>query len=113
MTLADKQKLFVRLVANLIEFANVRGYEFSFGDAYRDPRLHGNIGEKKAYGHASSNHKRRLAIDLNLFKDNEYLTTDKDHEPIGLYWESLHPLCRWGGRFSDGNHYSLFHDGNK
>jgi hypothetical protein len=113
MTLGNKQRLFVRLIGDLIEFAYVRGYEFTFGDAYRDPRLHGAIGENKGYGHRNSNHKQRLAIDLNLFKDGVYLTTDKDHEPFGVYWESLNPLCRWGGRFNDGNHYSIEHNGMK
>ena len=111
MTLGDKQRLFTRLVADLLEFAHSRGYEITFGDAFRDPRLHGAIGEKKGYGHRNSNHKRKLAIDLNLFLDGEYLTSDKDHEPLGLYWESLNPLCVWGGKFSDGNHYSLKHNG--
>ena len=111
MTLGQKQRLFVRLIGDLIEFAYVRGYGFTFGDAYRDPRLHGALGEKKAYGHRNSNHKQRLAIDLNLFKDGVYLTTDKDHEPLGVYWESLHHDCCWGGRFNDGNHYSMKHNG--
>jgi len=113
MTLGDKQRLFTRLIANLLEFAHSRGYEITFGDAFRDSRLHGAIGEKKGYGHKNSNHKNKLAIDLNLFLDGKYLTTDKDHEPLGLYWESLNPLCRWGGRFADGNHYSLEHGGMK
>lgn len=113
MTLGDKQRLFTRLITNLLDFAHERGYEITLGDAYRDPRLHGQIGEKLAYGHRNSNHKVRLAIDLNLFKDGVYLTTDKDHKPLGLYWESLNPLCRWGGRFKDGNHYSMEHNGNK
>jgi hypothetical protein len=111
MTLGEKQRLFVRLISDLIEFAYVRGYEFSFGDAYRDPRLHGQLGDKQAYGHRNSNHKQRLAIDLNLFKDGVFLTTDKDHEPLGLYWETLHPDCSWGGHFNDGNHYSMKHNG--
>ena len=112
MKLGDKQRLFTRMIANLLEFAHTRGYEVTLGDAYRDPRLHGQVGEKKAYGHKNSCHKLRLAIDLNLFKDGEYLTSDKDHEPLGLYWESSHPLCRWGGRFNDGNHYSFEHNGS-
>jgi len=111
MTLGDKQRLFTRCVASLLEFAHSRGYEVTFGDAFRDPRLHGAMGEKKGYGHRNSNHKKKLAIDLNLFLDGKYLRLDKDHEPLGLYWESLHPLCVWGGRFNDGNHYSLEHNG--
>jgi hypothetical protein len=113
MSLGDKQKKFTRLISNLLDFIHARGYEITFGDAFRDPRIHGHIGKKKAYGHRNSCHKIRLALDLNLFKDGVYLTTDKDHEPFGLYWESLDPDCRWGGRFNDGNHYSLEHNGSK
>lgn len=113
MTLGDKQRLFTRLLANLFDFAHSRGYELTLGDAYRDPRLHGKIGEKIGYGHKFSAHKNRLAIDLNLFFDGQYLTDSKDHEPFGLYWESLNPLCKWGGHFADGNHYSLEHNGIK
>lgn len=103
MQLGEKQRLFVRLVAKLIEYAYAEGYELTFGDAYRSPAV--------KYGHAKSLHRSRLAIDLNLFKEGEYLTETSDHEPLGVFWESLHPLCRWGGRFEDGNHYSITHEG--
>ena len=58
-----------------------------------------------------SNHKVRLALDLNLFKDGRYLSATSDHEPLGEYWESIGGA--WGGRFDDGNHYSLEHEGHK
>lgn len=103
MTLREKQSLFARLVADLIVFAYEHGYELTFGDAYR--------ADYVKHGHPRSLHKKRLAIDLNLFKNGKYLTETKDHHPLGEYWESLHPLCRWGGRFADGNHYSLEHEG--
>jgi hypothetical protein len=32
---------------------------------------------------------------------------------LGKYWKRQHPLCRWGGDFQDGNHYSLEHEGVK
>mgnify|MGYP006090186189 CR=1 FL=1 len=113
ISLGDKQRLFAKLLVKLLDFIHTRDYDLTFGDFYRDPRLHGTVGMKKAYGHRNSNHKVRLAADLNLFKDGVYLTTGKDHEPFGLYWESLHSDCRWGGRFNDGNHYSMEHNGNK
>jgi hypothetical protein len=52
-----------------------------------------------------------LAIDLNLFKDGNFLSATEDHKELGEWWEEQHELCRWGGRFSnaDGNHYSLVH----
>ena len=93
------------MVADLIIYAYSMGYEITLGDAYRDPRLHGDMGIKKGYGSAKSFHKLRLAIDLNLFKDGKYLEGTSDHKPIGEWWESIGGT--WGGRFKDGNHYSL------
>lgn len=111
MGLGDKQRLFTSLISKLIIFAYENGYELTFGDAFRDHRLHGKIGVKLGYGHPKSNHKNRLAVDFNLFKDGKYLTASDDHKELGEYWESLHPDCRWGGRFNDGNHYSMEYQG--
>lgn len=113
MTLGQKQRLFVSLIAKLIAWAYTNGYELTFGDAFRDPRTNGAMGTKLGYGHASSNHKQRLAVDFNLFKDGVFLMGTEDHRPLGEFWESLDPLCKWGGFFNDGNHYSLEHDGIK
>ena len=111
MTLGQKQRKFTRMVADLIIFAYEQGYELTVGDAFRDPRVHGAVGEKKSYSSANSLHKERLAIDLNLFKDGRFLAQSEDHRPLGEYWESLGGS--WGGRFEDGNHYSLEHGGRK
>lgn len=115
MKLGDKQRLFMRLLPRLINHAHRRGYELTIGDAYRDPRVFGEVGERpdSAYGNKYSNHKSRLAVDLNLFKNGKYLTETKDHKFLGEYWEKLHPLTVWGGRFNDGNHYSIEHEGRK
>ncbi|MBA7587578.1 hypothetical protein ES708_29609 [subsurface metagenome] len=86
------------MVALLIAFATVKGYEVTFGDAWA------STGHKK-----SSNHYIRLAIDLNLFKDGLYLTETEDHRELGEFWETIGGS--WGGRYDDGNHYSLEHDG--
>jgi len=113
MKLGKKQELFVRLIHQLKGFIFEQGYDIREGDAFRDPRVHGEWGEKKGYGSAYSVHKLKLANDINLFKDGMYLTKTEDHKVFGEYWESLHPLCRWGGRWNDGNHYSLEHEGKK
>ena len=108
MTLGEKQKALPLMLAKLIIFADKHGYQLTLGDAFRDPRLHGAIGEKKGYGHSKSAHKMRLAIDLNLFINGVYQTTTEAHKPLGEYWESLGGA--WGGRFldrPDGNHYSI------
>ena len=115
MTLGQKQRQFTENVADLIHYAYMIGYELSFGDAFRDPRSHGAMGEQKGYGRANSCHKMRLAIDLNLFKDGVYLNKTEDHRELGEFWKTLHPDNRWGGDFSnpDGNHYSCEHNGFK
>ena len=94
MSLSGQQRQFVKAVGLLITFAYHEGYELTFGDTYPGKHVH----KKNSY------HEKGLAIDLNLFKNGNYLIKTKDHEPLGLFWESIGGS--WGGRFSDGNHYS-------
>lgn len=111
MTLREKQSKFTHMISLLITYAYMRGYELTFGDAYRDPRVFGPNGEKKGYGRRSSNHKRRLAVDFNLFVNGHWIQDSKHeaYEDLGEYWESIGGI--WGGRFNDGNHFSLLHEG--
>ena len=111
VTLSSKQQQFTRMLSKLLVFAHANGYEITLGDAYRDPRVFGPMGTRQGYGESKSAHKHRLAIDLNLFKDGKYLQQTSDHQLLGEYWESLGGA--WGGRFQDGNHYSLEHQGIK
>jgi len=107
MRLGAKQELFMRLLPRLLDKAHELGFEIRGGDLFRDPRSHGEPGQRIAYGRKWSVHKLKLAIDLNLFKDGKWMTETKDHEELGLWWERQHDLCRWGGHYDDGNHYSL------
>lgn len=139
MTLGEKQKLFVRLYSQWLSWALSQGYEFTEGEAFRSdeqaeinvigptgretvarlvqgafPRLAfalRNNGNTK--GIRFTAHGNKLAKDMNLFINGVYQTTTEAWKPLGEYWESLHPLCRWGGRFNDGNHISIEHDGVK
>lgn len=111
LPLGKKQRAFTRMIGNLIVFAYSKGYELSLGDAYRDPRVFGDMGTTRGYGRASSNHKLRLAIDFNLFKDGKYLRATEDYIELGEYWESIGGC--WGGRFNDGNHFSVVHNGRR
>ena len=115
MTLGEKQRVFTLLIAKLVAFAYSEGFELTFGDAYRDPRVHGAVGVKKTYSSANSVHKDRLAVDFNLFKNGKFLTSSEDHKALGTYWKTLHEDCRWGGDFSkpDGNHYSMAWQGRQ
>jgi len=99
----SKQVAFAKMVPRLIDKAFALGYEVTLGDAFRDPRVFGQVGESKGYGSINSKHKQRLAIDLNLFKDGKFLQETTDHKVLGEWWESQGGI--WGGRFKDGNHY--------
>ncbi len=114
MSLGDAQREFSYHVAELIHYIYDHGFKVSLGDAFRDPRSHGDMGEQGVYGRARSAHKQRLAIDLNLFDaDDNYLRHTEAHRQFGDFWKGLHPKNRWGGDFKqkDGNHYSREHWG--
>ena len=98
--LREKQSKFSKMLVLLVIYAEFLGYEITRGDAYAKT------------GHMiDSTHYIKLAQDLNLFKNGRYLKTTKAHLPLGLFWEFLGGS--WGGRFGDGNHYSLEHNGRK
>ena len=107
MTLGKKQELFARLECQLRMRVLLAGYDIRLGHVYRSRE------EAIKFGKENSVHRKKIAIDYNLFKHGTFLTTTAAHRPFGEWWEQQHPLCRWGGRFGDGNHYSLEHNGVK
>ena len=94
--LGAKQELFAQLISQHIVWLYDQGYKVRCGDFFAHDR---HMPE--------SNHYYKLAADLNLFKDGEYLIETEDHLVSGQKWETRHPLCRWGGHYNDGNHYEL------
>ena len=100
MGLGTKQELFSLLMAEHVLWLYEQGYKVRSGDYFA------STGHREG-----SQHYIKLAADLNLFKDGVYLTETEDHRESGEKWETRHELCRWGGRFNDGNHYSLTHWG--
>lgn len=113
MTLREKQSVFILKVAGLIQQAYAMGYELTFGEAYRSPEEAARLA-KIGKGIEKSLHTQRLAIDLNLFKDGVYLSDSAAYKPLGDWWEAQSEPgieCCWGGRFNDGNHFSISHLG--
>ena len=96
--LLKKQKQFTKMIGLLIHWAEEHGYELTFCPEH--------MNHKK-----NSLHYCGLAKDLNLFIGGKYMTTTEAHIPMGEFWESIGGT--WGGRFNDGNHYSLEHGGVK
>jgi hypothetical protein len=92
--------------ARLIDKATELGYELTEGRGYASAKANAADG-----GNPNSLHMFRLAKDFNLFKDGDWLRDTEDHRELGVFWESIGGT--WGGRFNDGNHYSLEHNGMK
>lgn len=115
MTLREKQSIFVNLVAELIFEAQKMGYALTFGETFRCPEEALRLA-KLGKGIKNSLHTQRLAIDLNLFKNGKFMSNTEDHKLLGEWWEAQSfgdIKCTWGGRFNDGNHYSIEHGGRK
>ena len=117
MTLGDKQRLFARLLPRLLDKAQ---------ELYPGAVTIGEVERSKAAaewnaahgrGIKNSLHRLCIAVDLKLFRSFDghwiYLTMTNDYRGLGEWWEQQHELCRWGGRFSDGGHFSLEHEGVK
>lgn len=139
MTLSEKQRLFHRLLTDLQVWGYAQGYEFTFGEAMRSdeqaeinyigpsgrdavaqliergfPKLAArlrNNGKTKSPSYTV--HQDCLAVDLKLFINGIWQSDTEAYRPLGEKWESMHTLCRWGGRFNDGNHFSFEHNGVK
>lgn len=112
MKLGEAQEEFTRLLGKLINEAYSRGYALRIGEGLRTPQqaaLYAASGK----GIANSLHTVKLAMDLNVFKNGQWLTDGEQFKDLGEYWESLSPNCNWGGRFKDGNHFSFSWAGMK
>jgi len=95
MSLVNKQSKFTFALARLLLYAESLGYQVTLGDAYATT------------GHIEGSfHYKRLAIDLNLFIDGEYIRDSRGHDRLGVFWKLLGGS--WGGDFpnKDFNHYS-------
>lgn len=107
MTLRQHQSAFALDVARLIEFAYKNGMEFTFGETYRTEEQQRIYVQKGLSRTMDSWHRKRLAIDLNLFLAGVYITTAEPYRPLGDYWKSLNEHNRWGGDWGlgDANHF--------
>lgn len=102
--LSERQMVFSRKIGVLIQVACEMGFDITLGESYTP--------NPEATGHNRNGvHGLKLAQDLNLFKDGEYLTETEEHKPLGEVWEAMGGT--WGGRFRspDGNHYSMMWKG--
>lgn len=99
MALVTEQAAFLTDVCSLIQWATGCGWTVTGGELHRTAEqqtIYVKTGRSKTM---NSNHLRRLAIDLNFFKDGALVYDDR-LKAIGDFWEGLNPKNRWGGNFS-------------
>lgn len=139
MTLGSRQELFTRLLWQLLAKMINSGYQPRLKEVARPgvvailygydtpkclravellevefPDLAAAIQKvSKVNGSTRSVHLESLAADIDLFRNGLYLSSGAEHKEFGLWWESQHALCCWGGRFGDSNHYSVTPDGKR
>jgi hypothetical protein len=106
MTLGQKQELFALMLPDLLERANELN-PVRIGDTFRDPRVFGQMGKQKGYGHKNSCHKLKLAVDINFVVDG-VLGGEELHEKLHDWWDNQGGANRIP---HDLNHYSLEHNG--
>ena len=133
LTHGERRELFTRLYAELILEVHRRVYQCRNGETLRatvTAIIYGYSPEqcdrleallrpgypeiaaavravRRVAGSMRSVHPDGTAGDLLIFLNGDMLDRSKDYEQFGTWWESQHPLCRWGGRWGDGNHFSV------
>lgn len=118
MTLRQKRVAFTRMIARLIDEAEVLGYEIALNEVLRS-QAQAIANAQAGIGIKASLHLIGLAVDVALYLGGEYLTLSEDYRDLGEWWErqstpELH--FAWGGNFrttKDGNHFSLEHEGRR
>jgi len=100
MSMVDEQNEFLKDVCSLITKAQDMGFQVSGGELFRTAEQQAIYVQKGLSKTQNSNHLRRLAIDLNFFKDGKQVQTKADIQPLGNFWQSLDPKNRWGGNFT-------------
>lgn len=113
MTLREARVNFSRAFAELVIHAFYLGFEAAFDEVTE------RITEKDPTSDhmKHSLHHLGLAGDLILYKDGKYLSDTESYRVLGEWWEkegrTLRLPLRWGGRFGDGNHFSIEWKGRK
>ena len=106
--LIQEQSLFLTDFCKLVLFSQEQGFVVTAGELLRPAEMQAiyvKIGRSKTM---DSYHLRKLAGDLNFFKDGKYVTSKEVLQSLGDYWESLSPKNSWGGNwnsFKDTPHF--------
>lgn len=98
MSLGQKQELFSRYFAQLLEKIFALGWEVRIGEIWRPQEmqdLYLKTGKSKA---KYSKHQDKVAADIYVFCAGKQISS-AEMRILGEFWESLDPHNRWGGNF--------------
>lgn len=98
MTYREKQAKFMLDISKFIVWLNEQGYEVTCGEFERTAMMaeyYKKIGKSKAGD--KSLHCKRMACDINIFKNGKLLQAFEDLEPLAAKWESYDVNNSWGG----------------
>lgn len=102
MRLSTKQKRFAELLGVFLVWIHSNpNRTITFGEVWRtkeQQELYVKAGKSKTM---NSKHLDRCAVDINLFIDGRLTWVAEDFKPLGEFWESLDPGCKWGGNFKN------------
>jgi len=121
MTLSDKQDVFLGNQATLIDYIrNVLKLKVTATWLGRDKAKQAELVRKGLSKTMKSNHLTNTAIDLNIFMNGRILNHYKKDDltkdewitltKIGMFWENLDKINRWGGFFEsfyDPGHFEM------
>lgn len=113
MNLRQARCIFAQCLAELILYANNKGFQIAFAEGMdrvtaKDPTTDHMKG---------SLHEIGLAQDIDLYANGIYLDKTEHHAFLGNQWKQIGNkygvTLAWGGDFNkpDGNHYSLTWEG--
>ena len=108
MKLVRQQNDFLHDVVKLLQFCWKRNYLVTGGELWRTMDQQGLYYARGKTTTLHSLHCRRLAIDLNFFRDNLWVNEKSELQEVGDYWESLNKRNKWGGNwqsFIDVSHF--------
>jgi predicted chitinase len=111
--LVREQSVFMLQLGELLRKADEQGFAIAGGELYRTPEQQALYIQNGRSATMSSQHLKRLAVDLNFFRDGadgsaQVVSDVEALRPLGQFWEGLDPANRWGGNwgsFKDLTHF--------
>lgn len=114
MSLNRKQARFTYKIAQLICWANEELHVQLIGAELFRTKEQAEIYKEQGKGILNSVHRKKLALDMFVYKNGTISWDIEDYRPIGEKWKTMDPDARWGGDMlnrRDSVHFSFIHNG--